>query len=89
MATPSPKAPGTNSQGRTYDEQVQYQRYQNSKNIGKGSDPSLLETFVKGMFKQAPAKKVTPANVKNAIAEKKAKKVVPASKSGIPASPTH
>lgn len=33
---PTPtKPPGVNSQGRTYDEEVQYQRYQKSLNIGK------------------------------------------------------
>jgi hypothetical protein len=33
---PTPtKAPGVNSFGRTYDEEVQYQRYQKSLNIGK------------------------------------------------------
>jgi hypothetical protein len=85
MATPAPK-PGTNGSGRTPAEQVDFQRYQNSKNIGKGSDPSLLETFVKGMFKPAPSRVVAPSK-KQEVASKKAALKKPVFK--IPASKFH
>lgn len=87
MPTPKPTTPpGTNSFGRTYQEQTAYEKAQKAKNIGKNDSNPILD-FIDTLTgrKKTPSKTVAPAPNPKKTALKKAvtKKAV------IPASPTH
>ena len=91
VRAPKPKPstpPGTNSSGRTYQEQSDYESSQRSKNIGKGESNPVLD-FIDTLTgrKKAPVKTVAPSkgsSKKDALKKAAAKK----KKSVIPASPT-
>lgn len=95
VSKPKPTTPpGTNSFGRTYEEQTAWEKAQKAKKIGS-NDRNPIADFIGGLFKGAPkntyapgkpspkvgpSKKVTP---KQAAVKKKAASYK------IPASPTH
>jgi hypothetical protein len=86
---PKPSTPpGTNSFGRTYQEQNDYERSQRSKNIGKGESNPILD-FIDGLMgrKKTPVKTVAPG--KGASKKAALKKAATKKKSVIPASPTN
>lgn len=76
MAKPKPSTPpGTNSFGRTYQEQMDFERSQKAKNV---KDTNPLADFIGSII--APKKKPSMDAKKKALKKKMAK---------IPASPTH
>ena len=76
---PSPSTPpGRNSQGRTYQEQTDYENMQKSKNIGKGESNPILD-FIDTLTgrKKTPVKTVAPtkgSSKKDALKKAAAKK---------------
>jgi hypothetical protein len=81
---PKPSTPpGTNSFGRTYEEQSDFERSQ--RKAPKDTNP--LMDFIGGMFKAPKGKPMAPAMKEKAKKAAVAKKVA-SKKSVIPASPT-
>lgn len=88
MAKPKPSTPpGTNSFGRTYEEQNDYEKSK----MKPPKDTNPLADFIGGMLKpKAPVSRpVAPAVKGKAKQAAVAKKRAAAKKSVIPASPTH
>jgi hypothetical protein len=86
--TPGPK--GTNSSGRTYEEQSDYEKSQRSRTIGS-KDTNPLMDFIGGMMKPKSSKSQSDAARKAALKKMAEKRKAEMKKKSnrIPASPTN